>query len=159
MLLTENDPRYGMACHPMKKSDASAANQESKVKNMQIRYSLLWPVILSLLCLFACAHQDGPLHLVTDIGRETIMDTDVEEVYLKYDRRDQHYVAVVALNTDGRDKAGRLLKNKSAERMLRLYMGDRMLTEVPVMTDQIDRLLIKFDDQQSAVALLKALSH
>ena len=125
---------------------------------MLIRNSLPWLIILSLICLFACSHQHGLLHLTTDVGRETVVNTDVEEVYLKYDRQDRRYFAVVALNATGRDKVGRLLKNQNAGRALKIFMGDRLLTQVPVMTDQIDKLLIKIDDQQSAVDLLESLT-
>ncbi len=124
---------------------------------MQLRLTYLWITVLCVCILNACTAHIGPLRATIDHGQVVMAAEDVEEIYLKYGKDDQRYFAVIELNAAGRDKMGRLLSGKSGGE-LSLFVGKRLLTKLPVMTERIDRLLIKFDDQQSAVNLLKDLS-
>lgn len=116
------------------------------------------PVAMTLLLLFiSYMPYTGPLRAVTADKQVVLSTDDVEEIYLKYSRDDERYIASIELSARGRDRMAELLEGQAGGEML-MYLGDIFLARLPVMTDRIDRLLIKIDDQQSAIDLLKDLS-
>ena len=123
-----------------------------------MRIAMMAVSLLILQALNACASEPMQLRMLVVDAEMMIAANDVDDVVLRYDRADKLFYAVVSLNETGRRKVAEFLKT-SLNKQLLLYAGDRILSaKIPIKTERVSSIMLKFKDAGEGAGFLEAMS-
>lgn len=119
--------------------------------------SIIWVLALSILLstLSSCGHVSKDLRVVVVDRKISVIQEDIRDLSLKFDTQDGLFYAVILLSDKGEQKMESVLKGHMGKELFFYYGTKKLHPGLPIFTEHIDSLMVKFDKEKDAIHFMK----